>query len=130
MINTLPLNTNQNILLIIKPDISVPKGGLSYKKLINHLLVEKKPVVVDIIEGHHSTLNTYSRVQIRLTEKQKNHLAARIDYKTSVGVLVPTHGRFIIDPTTLPKDALHGTPGNGITEWQLCATLPLNTPAA
>ena len=125
MINTLPLNTNQNIHITIGPDHTEPKGGLSYKKLINHLLIEKKPVVVDIIEGHHSTLTTYSQVQIRLTEKQKNHLAARIDYKTSMGVLVPTHGRFIIDPTALPEGNLHSTPGNGLTEWQLHATLPL-----
>ena len=126
MINTLPLNTAQNILLTITPDSTVPKGGLSYKKLSNHLFVEKKPVVVDIISGHHDTLTTYSQVQIRLTEKQKNHLAARIDYRNSVGVLVPTSGRFTLNPTTLPKGALHGTPGNGITEWQLHATLPLS----
>ena len=125
MINTLPLNTTQNILLTITPDTTVPKGGLSYKKLSNHLFIEKKPVVVDIISGRHSTLNTYSQAQIRLTEKQKNHLAARIDYRNSVGVLVPTSGRFILDPTTLPKDALHATPGNGLTEWHLHATLPL-----
>ena len=130
MINTLPLNTTQNIHLTISPDNTKPKGGLSHKKLFTHLLTEKKPVIVDITTGHHSSLTTYSRAQIRLTEKQKKHLTVRIDYKTSMGVLVPTSGRFTIDPTALPDGALHASPGTGLTEWELFVTLPLNTPAA
>lgn len=130
MINTLPIDVNQNVTMRIKANEGVRKGGVPYGTILEALLpdISQRPVIVDVISGHYDLGRSYSDVEIHLSEGQKRFLAARIDYSVTLGVFTPKKGRFVIDPLALPTDALTVDWGNQYEadpEWSVDVTLPI-----
>jgi len=131
MNNTLPIDMSQNVTMRIRANLVARKGGVPYRSVLDALSSDTapRPVIVDVISGSHDFGRSYSEAQIRLSEGQKRHLVARIEYSEPLGVFTPKSGRFVIDPLTLPADSLKVDWGNQYEaepEWSINVTLPVD----
>lgn len=129
MNNTLPINMSQNVTMRIRANPVARKGA--YRNVLDALSSDTAPhpVIVDVISGHHDFGRSYSEAQIRLSEGQKRHLAARIEYSEPLGMFTPKEGRFMINPRTLPTESLKVHWGNQYAvepEWYVEVTLPVS----
>ena len=108
MNNTLPIDMSQNVTMRIRANPVARKGGVPYRSVLGALLsdADPRPVIVDVISGYHDLGRSSSDAQIRLSEDQKRHFAARIDYSEPLGIFTPKGGRFMIDPRTLPAESI------------------------
>ena len=132
MNNTLPINMSQNVTMRISANPGARKGGVPYRSVLDVLSSDTAPhpVIVDVVSGHHGLGRSYSEAQIRLSEDQKRHLAARIEYSEPLGMFTPKEGRFMINPRTLPAENLKIHWGDQYAvepEWYIEVTLPVST---
>lgn len=100
-INTIPINKEATLLRVeLEPDESARQGGLRISDVLDHMFNSGNPqhVVVDIYDGHYSSIISYSNARIRIPGVPRKYLAARIKYRDELGVLTPTQGRIILDP--------------------------------
>lgn len=100
-INTIPINQEATLVRVeMKPDESARQGGLKIGDVLDHMFNSGNPqhVLVDIYDGHYSSISSYSQARIRIPGVARKYLATRIKYKDELGVFTPTQGRVILDP--------------------------------
>lgn len=100
-INTIPISKEAALVRVeMGPDESARQGGLKIGDVLDHMFNSGAPqhVVVDIYDGHYSSITSYSNARIRIPGVPRKYLATRIKYMDELGVFTPTQGRIVLDP--------------------------------
>lgn len=101
-INTIPISKETTLVRVeMEPEETARQGGLRIGDVIDHMFNSGAPqhVVVDIYDGHHSSITSYSLARIRIPGVPRKYLVTRIKYMDELGVFTPTQGRIILDPS-------------------------------
>lgn len=100
-INTIPISKEAALVRVeMGPDESARQGGLKIGDVLDYMFNSgaSQYVVVDIYDGHYSSIASYSKARIRIPGVPRKYLATRIKYMDELGVFTPTKGRIILDP--------------------------------
>lgn len=100
-INTIPISKEAALVRVeMESDESARQGGLKIGDVLNHMFNSGAPqhVVVDIYDGHYSSMTSYSKARIRIPSVPRKYLTTHIRYMDELGVFTPTKGKIILDP--------------------------------
>lgn len=100
-INSIPISKEAALVRVeMGSDESARQGGLKIGDVLDYMFNSGAPqhVVVDIYDGHYSSITSYSKARIRIPGVPRKYLATRIKYMDELGVFTPTQGRIILDP--------------------------------
>ena len=123
-VNCIPINKESTLVRVeIRPNKTTRQGGLQIDDVLDYLFNHDglQHVVVDIHEGYHSRISNYSLAHIRIPGVARKYLAARINYKDSLGVFVPQTGIFALDlkdETITQNMRIHRGPKYG-NDWSI-----------
>lgn len=99
-INTIPISKEAALVRVeMGSDESARQGGLKIGDVLDYMFNSGAPqhIVVDIYDGHYSSITSYSKARIRIPGVPRKYLATRIKYMDELGVFTPTKGRIILD---------------------------------